>query len=60
VLVLAVPMAACTGQPPAPEPVRAVRTMVVEPGRPAAASEFAAEVKARTESRLAFASPANC
>ncbi|MDP4299245.1 efflux RND transporter periplasmic adaptor subunit [Leptothrix discophora] len=47
-------LAACSKPEPAPEPLRAVRTMVV--GRDAAAGEalYAAEVRARTESRLGF------
>ncbi|MGY0195357.1 efflux RND transporter periplasmic adaptor subunit [Leptothrix sp. BB-4] len=47
-------LAACSKPEPAAEPLRAVRTMVV--GRDAAAGEalYAAEVRARTESRLGF------
>ena len=56
-VALAVALAACTRPEPAPEPVRAVRTMVVQPSSSAASSEFAAEVKARTESRLGFRVP---
>ncbi|MBP6764948.1 MAG: efflux RND transporter periplasmic adaptor subunit [Rubrivivax sp.] len=54
VLVLVTTMVACTGQPPPPEPVRAVRTMRVEPGTAGGSHEFAAEIRARTETRLSF------
>lgn len=47
-------LAACGKQPPPPEPVRAVRTMTVAQGVAGGTHEFAAEVRARTESRLAF------
>ena len=47
-------LVACGKPPPAPEPVRAVRTMTVASGVAGGAHEFAAEVRARTESRLAF------
>lgn len=47
-------LAACSKPEVAPEPLRAVRTMVV--GRDAVAGEalYAGEIRARTESRLAF------
>lgn len=47
-------LAACGPRASEPEPVRAVRTQVVETGTPARYDELAAEIKARTESRLAF------
>lgn len=47
-------LAACSRQEPAPEPVRAVRTLTVASGAAAGAHEYAGEVKARTESRLGF------
>lgn len=54
VLVSASLLAACSRQEPAPEPVRAVRTMTVAAGSAGGVHEYAAEVRARTESRLAF------
>jgi len=45
---------ACTPAPAPQEPVRAVRTMVLQSGVAALQHEYAAEVRARTESRLAF------
>ena len=56
-IALAVALAACSRPEPAPEPVRAVRTMVVQPASITGSSEFAAEVKARTESRIGFRVP---
>lgn len=53
-LLGATALAACTRPEPLPEPVRAVRTMVVDTGTAAGAHEFAAEIRARTESRLGF------
>lgn len=50
-------LGACTKPPPAPEPVRAVRTMTVANGAAGGTHEFAAEVRARTESRLGFRVP---
>lgn len=44
----------CSKPEPAPEPVRAVRTQVVGAAAGQGTLEFAAEVKARTESRLGF------
>lgn len=51
---LSLVLAACSKQDAAPEPVRAVRTMTVAAGAAAGAHEYAAEVRARTESRLGF------
>lgn len=47
----------CSKPAPAPEPVRAVRTMMVGTATVGASQEFAAEVRARTETRLAFRVP---
>jgi RND family efflux transporter MFP subunit len=47
-------LAACSKAPPAEEPVRAVRTQVVGLGSAAVSHEYAAEVRARTESKLGF------
>lgn len=49
-------LAACSRQEAAPEPIRAVRTMTVGSASAGAsgAHEYAAEVRARTESRLGF------
>lgn len=44
----------CSKQEAAPEPVRAVRVMTVASDSAGGSAEFAAEVKARTESRLSF------
>jgi RND family efflux transporter MFP subunit len=53
-VVLAVALGACSPRTPAPDPVRAVRTVVVSADSAGATREFAAEVRARTESRLGF------
>lgn len=45
---------ACTPPPPPVEPVRAVRSMVMQSGSTALQHEYAAEIRARTESRLSF------
>jgi membrane fusion protein, multidrug efflux system len=47
-------LAACSKPVTAPEPVRAVRTMTITPDSAGASYEFAAEVRARTETRLSF------
>lgn len=47
-------LGACAKPDPAPEPVRAVKVMTVGTGTFDASSEFAAEVRARVESRLGF------
>jgi multidrug efflux system membrane fusion protein len=44
----------CAKNEPAPEPVRAVRTMTVSSDAAGGVHEYAAEVRARTESRLGF------
>ena len=53
-LLLAALLSACGKQAAAPEPERAVRTQVVSAGTASASHEYAAEVKARVESRLSF------
>ena len=47
-------LAACSKTEPEPEPVRAVRTMTVTPQTAGGTYEYAAEIRARTESRLSF------
>jgi membrane fusion protein, multidrug efflux system len=47
-------LAACAKKEPAPDPVRAVRTMTVTAGSASGSHEYAAEVRAKTESRLGF------
>ena len=54
VLLSLIVLAACTKPEPAPEPVRAVRTVVVQAGQASMAHEYAAEIRARIESRLGF------
>ncbi len=53
-LALPVVLAACSRTPPPPEPLRAVRTLTVAAGPTVGVQEYAAEVRARTESRLGF------
>ena len=50
----AVLLAACSKPAPAPDPVRAVRTVTVANTSAGGTHEYAAEVRARTESRLGF------
>jgi RND family efflux transporter MFP subunit len=47
-------LSACSGKPPAAEPVRAVRTLTVGELSGATLRDYAAEVHARVESKLAF------
>jgi RND family efflux transporter MFP subunit len=47
-------LGACSRPEPAPEPVRSVRTLTLGADVAGGAHEFAAEVRARTESRLGF------
>lgn len=54
VLASALLLAACSKQAPEPEPVRAVRTQTVAISSAGGTKEYAAEVRARTESRLSF------
>ena len=51
---VSVALTACSPAEPAPEPVRAVRTLTVSAGNIDSVVEYAAEVRARTESRLGF------
>ena len=53
-LVAVAALAACSKTEPAPDPVRAVRTITVASQTAGGAYEYAGEVKARTESRLSF------
>ncbi len=53
-LLAALLVAGCARKEPAPEPVRAVRTAVVAASSAGATLEFAADIRARTESRLSF------
>ena len=53
-LWVALALAACSKTEPAPDPVRAVRTMTVGLDAAGGSYEYAAEVRARTESRLGF------
>ena len=53
-LVLVSLLAACSKPAPAPEPVRAVRTLTVQAGSANLLHEYPAEVRARAESRPAF------
>ncbi|WP_416761448.1 efflux RND transporter periplasmic adaptor subunit [Roseateles sp. So40a] len=50
-------LAACGKQAPPPEPDRYVRTLVLTPQSAGQQREFAAEVRARVESRLSFRVP---
>lgn len=47
-------LAACSKTEPAAEPVRAVRTLTVANGAAGGTREYAAEIRARTESKLGF------
>jgi len=53
-LVASLVLVACSKEPAAPEPVRAVRTMTVGQLSGATVRDYAGEVHARVESRLAF------
>ncbi len=54
VMIVAALLAACSQREAAPEPVRAVRTAVITNDSTGGTHEFAAEVRARVESRLGF------
>lgn len=54
VAIAALAVTACSRTEPAAEPVRAVKTMTIGSGASGATLEYAAEVRARTESRLGF------
>jgi len=47
-------LVACSRSAPAPEPVRAVKTVVVAPATAGGTYEYAGEIRARVESRLGF------
>jgi RND family efflux transporter MFP subunit len=47
-------LAACSKTEPAAEPVRAVRTLTITNGAAGGTREYAAEIRARTESKLGF------
>lgn len=53
-VIAAFGLSGCTRPAPAPEPVRAVRTLTVTAATVTGQREYAAEVRARTESRLGF------
>jgi RND family efflux transporter MFP subunit len=53
-MIVAALLAACSQREAAPEPVRAVRTAVITNDSTGGTHEFAAEVRARVESRLGF------
>ena len=53
-LAAALVLVACAKEPPAAEPVRAVRTMTVGQLSGATTRDYAAEIHARVESKLAF------
>ncbi len=53
-VALALVLAACSRPVPAPEPVRAVQTLTLASEPAGGAIEYAGEVRARVESRLAF------
>ena len=52
--VLIVLLTACSRPAAAPEPVRAVRTLTIAAGQAGGSVDYAAEVRARVESRLGF------
>lgn len=54
VVALTAVLAGCSRPAPAPEPVRAVRTVTVSADSAGGSHDYAAEVRARTESRLGF------
>ena len=52
--VAVVLLGACSAAPPPEEPVRAVRTLTLSATSAGGEHEYAADVRARTESRLGF------
>jgi RND family efflux transporter MFP subunit len=54
VMAAALLAGACARQQPSPEPVRAVRTMLVSAETAGSTHEYAADIRARTESRVGF------
>jgi len=53
-LATAFAMLACSKPAPAPEPLRAVKTIVIEPANAGSTFEYAGEIRARVESKLSF------
>jgi multidrug efflux pump subunit AcrA (membrane-fusion protein) len=53
-VLVAAAVAGCAKTEPAPEPIRAVRTMTVAADSAGGVQEYAGEIRARTESRLGF------
>ena len=51
---LIVSSAGCSKAPVAPEPVRAVKTIVIQPTSAGGSVDYAAEIRSRVESRLSF------
>jgi len=51
---LLVALVACSKPAPPPEPVRAVKTVVIAPAMAGSEHEYAGEIRARVESRLGF------
>jgi len=47
-------LVACSRPAPAPDPVRAVKTVVVEPASAGGSFDYAGEIRARVESKLSF------
>jgi RND family efflux transporter MFP subunit len=52
--LVALALSGCSRQEPAPEPVRAVRTVMVQPGQGEGVLEYAGDIRARVESALGF------
>jgi len=53
-LVTAFALVACSKPAPAPEPVRAVKSIVIEPASAGGSFDYAGEIRARVESKLSF------
>lgn len=56
-MALTLALASCSEPPPPAKPIRAVRTLTVQSATSAVRFEYAAEIRARTESRLSFRVP---
>ncbi len=54
VSLLVLLLAACSKAPPLPEPLRAVKTLVIAPASAGGTYEYAGEIRARVESKLGF------
>ncbi len=50
-------LAACSKPAPAPEPLRAVKTIVIEPASAGGSFDYSGEIRARVESKLSFRVP---